>query len=69
MAAFEEVCAYARAADLLVIADAKRADIGSTARDYAAAYVEPHDGLPALADALTVGTYLGRESLEPFLLA
>src|SRR5437870_5015244 len=37
--AFEEVCAYARAAELLVIADGKRGDVGSTARAYAAAYL------------------------------
>ncbi len=36
--AFAEVCDYARAAGLLVIADAKRGDIGSTARAYAAAF-------------------------------
>src|SRR5919109_1635313 len=35
--AFEEVCAYARAAELLVVADGKRGDIGSTARRYAPA--------------------------------
>ncbi len=69
MAAFEEVCAYARSADLLVIADAKRGDIGSTARAYAAAYLEDRDGAPPLADAMTVHTYLGRESIEPFLNA
>src|ERR687887_2504435 len=34
---FEEVCAYARSAGLLVLADAKRGDIGSTSRAYAAA--------------------------------
>src|SRR5204863_2490346 len=39
--ALEAVCDYARAADLLVIVDAKRGDIGSTARAYAAAYLEP----------------------------
>ena len=33
-------CAYARRAGLLVIADGKRGDIGSTARAYAAAYLE-----------------------------
>ena len=38
--ALEETCAYARAAGLLVIADAKRGDIGSTSRAYAAAYLE-----------------------------
>jgi orotidine-5'-phosphate decarboxylase len=67
--AFEEVCAYARAADLIVLVDGKRGDIGSTARAYAAAYVEPRDGEPPLADAITVQVYLGRESLEPFLSA
>ena len=41
--ALEAVCDYARAAGLLVIADAKRGDIGSTARAYAAAYLEPRD--------------------------
>ena len=40
MAAFDEICAYARRAGLLVIADGKRGDIGSTARAYAAAYLE-----------------------------
>jgi orotidine-5'-phosphate decarboxylase len=68
LAALEEVCAYARAADLLVIADAKRGDVPSTARAYAAAFLEPHAGAP-LADALTISPYLGRDSLEPFLQA
>ena len=67
--AFEDACVYAREAGLLVIADAKRGDIGSTARAYAAAYVEPRDGGPPLADAITVNAYLGRESVEPFLSA
>jgi orotidine-5'-phosphate decarboxylase len=40
MRAFEDVCAYARSAGLLVIADGKRSDIGSTARAYATAYLE-----------------------------
>src|SRR5919202_4665127 len=38
--ALEDVCGYARAAGLQVIADAKRGDIGSTARAYAAAFLE-----------------------------
>jgi orotidine-5'-phosphate decarboxylase len=63
----EQVCAYARAAGLLVIADAKRGDIGSTARAYAAAFVEPRGDAPPLADAMTVNPYLGRDALEPFL--
>ena len=65
--AFEQVCAYARSAGLIVLADAKRGDIGSTSRAYAAAYVEPRGDEPPLADAITVNPYLGRESVEPFL--
>src|SRR5919204_2544815 len=63
LSAFEDVCDYARAAGLLVIADAKRGDIGSTARAYAAAYPE---GDKPVADAMTVNVYLARDSLEPF---
>jgi orotidine-5'-phosphate decarboxylase len=57
---FWDACAYARSAGLLVIADVKRGDIGSTAAAYAAAYVPR-------VDALTVNPYLGRDSLEPFV--
>lgn len=67
--ALEEVCEYARSAELLVIADAKRGDIGSTARAYASAFVEPHGDAPPLADAITVNPYLGRDAMEPFLAA
>jgi orotidine-5'-phosphate decarboxylase len=67
--AFEEVCDYARAAGLLVIADVKRGDIGSTARAYAAAFVEARGDAPPLADAVTLSPYLGGDSLEPFLAA
>jgi len=57
---FLETCAYAREAGLLVIADVKRGDIGSTAAAYAQAF------LP-LADAVTVNPYLGGDSVQPFL--
>jgi orotidine-5'-phosphate decarboxylase len=60
--AFAQVCEYARAAGLIVIADAKRGDIGSTARAYARAFIP-------LADAVTVNPYLGGDSIEPFLEA
>ncbi|HZQ81238.1 MAG TPA: orotidine-5'-phosphate decarboxylase [Gaiellaceae bacterium] len=66
LAAFDNVCLYARRAGLIVIADGKRGDIGSTARAYAEAYLE--GDLPR-ADALTVNPYLGRESIEPYLSA
>jgi orotidine-5'-phosphate decarboxylase len=65
--AFEDVCAYSRAAGLQVIADAKRGDIGSTARAYAAAFLESENGHVPLADALTVNPYLGRDSIDPYL--
>lgn len=67
--ALDEVAGYARAAGLLVIADGKRGDVGPTARAYAAAYLEPRAGGPAVADALTVNPYLGRDALEPFVAA
>jgi orotidine-5'-phosphate decarboxylase len=67
--AFEDVCDYARAANLLVIADAKRGDIGSTARAYADAYLERREDMPPPVDALTVSPYLGSDSIEPFLAA
>jgi orotidine-5'-phosphate decarboxylase len=66
LAAYGEVCTYAQRAGMLVIADGKRGDIGSTARAYADAYLE---GDLARADALTVNPYLGRESVEPFVAA
>jgi orotidine-5'-phosphate decarboxylase len=58
-AALAEVCEYAREAGLLVIVDAKRGDVPSTAKAYVAA-------LAPLADAVTVNPYLGHDSLEPF---
>ena len=67
MRAFEDVCAYSRTAGLQVIADAKRGDIGSTARAYAAAFLESENGRDPVADALTVNPYLGRDSIDPYL--
>jgi orotidine-5'-phosphate decarboxylase len=73
MHALEEVCDYARSTGLLVIVDAKRGDIGSTARAYAEAFLEPRDGSdpPAhpLADAVTASPFLGHDSCEPFIAA
>lgn len=56
-AALEEVMATARAAGLLVLADAKRGDIGTTMDAYGAAWLTP--GAPLEADAVTVSPYLG----------
>jgi orotidine-5'-phosphate decarboxylase len=59
----------AREAGLMVICDAKRADIGPTAEAYAAAYLagEDPEAAPFAADAVTVNPYLGRDTLEPFV--
>ena len=64
-AALEEVLAAARHAGLLVIADAKRGDIGSTMAGYAAAWLAP--GSPLEADAVTLSPYLGPDSLRETL--
>lgn len=59
--ALETVIREARAAGLLVIADAKRGDIGSTVDAYGEAWLSP--GSPLEADALTVVAYQGVGSL------
>ena len=48
--------------EILVIADAKRGDIGNTSKMYAKAFLE---NLPF--DALTVAPYMGEDSVAPFL--
>lgn len=67
--AVQKVIAYARKAGLIVIADAKRGDIGSTAEAYADAWLAGEDPAAAAfaADALTVNAYLGADTLEPFV--
>jgi orotidine-5'-phosphate decarboxylase len=67
--ALDRVCAAAADHDLIVIADAKRGDIGSTAQAYAEAWLAPRDGSGPVADAVTVNPYMGGDSLEPFLSA
>ena len=62
LGALEDVMRAARAAGILVIADAKRGDIGSTMDAYAAAWLTP--GAPLEADALTVSPYLGVGALS-----
>ncbi|MFL1999107.1 MULTISPECIES: orotidine-5'-phosphate decarboxylase [unclassified Microbacterium] len=64
-AALEDVMAAGRDAGLLVIADAKRGDIGSTMEGYASAWLQP--GSPLEADAVTLSPYLGPDSLDTTL--
>jgi len=67
MRALSSVMARARSAGLLVLVDAKRGDIGSTAEGYANAFFG--EGAPFEADALTLNPYMGLDTLEPFALA
>lgn len=60
-AALEEVLAAARQAGLLIIADVKRGDIGSTLAAYAQAWLSPGGSLES--DAMTVSAYQGVGSL------
>jgi orotidine-5'-phosphate decarboxylase len=61
----ESTVSAAREAGALVLLDAKRGDIGSTAAAYADAYLRP--GSPLSVDALTINPYLGFGSLQPFV--
>ncbi len=61
---YHETMAYAREKGLIVIADVKRGDIGSTA----AAYAEAHLARSP-ADAVTVNPYFGLDGVKPFLEA
>lgn len=62
LVALEEVMQAAHDAGLLVIADAKRGDIGTTMAGYAQAWFG--DDSPLRSDALTVNPYLGPSSLS-----
>lgn len=62
-AVLEAVLAAAREAGLLVIADAKRGDLGTTVEAYGQAWLVA--GSPLEADAVTLSPYLGLGSLEP----
>jgi len=59
----EATIAYIRSkGDCFIIADAKRGDIGNTARKYAEAFFDKLG-----VDAVTLSPYMGRDSIEPFL--
>lgn len=65
--ALGRVCAYASSKGLIVIMDAKRNDIGTTATAYAKAYLGSHGRSAWGTDALTVSPYLGSDTLQPFV--
>lgn len=60
--ALEEVISVAKRVGMVVVLDAKRGDIGSTAEAYASAAFDASG-----ADAVTVSPWLGPESLAPFV--
>lgn len=63
--ALQHLVERARERRLLVLLDAKRGDIGSTAAGYSAAYLGPQAAMRC--DAMTLNPYLGRDTLTPFL--
>ena len=73
MKTFKETCRYAHEKGMVVIADAKRGDIGSTAKGYSNAYLgqtplgEEKRIAFELIDFLTVNPYLGVDSIKPFV--
>lgn len=56
---------HAQAKGMLVLLDAKRGDIGTTAEGYARATIGAKPGFGA--DCVTVNPYMGLDTLEPFL--
>ncbi len=72
MKAYKKTIDYAKKMGLIVIADAKRNDIGSTAALYSSAFLggveingKKHTAFDA--DILTVTPYLGSDGIDPFL--
>lgn len=63
MQVFWDVCDYAHQQGLIVIADGKRNDIGTTCEAYADAYLSSDSSI----DALTVSPYLGSDGIKPFI--
>lgn len=72
MKAFEDTCNYAKQKDMIIIADNKRGDIGSTAEAYAKAYLgkvsvgEKKESIFDV-DFVTVNPYLGIDGVKPFI--
>lgn len=72
LVAYHKTCEYAKSLGLIVIADAKRGDIGTTSKAYADAFLGTTDvwGTPYQAfssDYLTVNPYLGTDCLNEFV--
>ena len=72
MEAFKETCEYAKKKGMIVIADIKRGDIGSTAQGYSNAYLgktKIGEGEQSIFDIdfVTVNPYMGIDCVKPFI--
>ena len=70
--AFKETCNYAKEKGMIVIADAKRGDIGSTAQGYSNAFLGRttvgDKQIPIFdVDFVTVNAYFGIDCVKPFI--
>lgn len=72
MEAFKETCQYAKEKGMIVINDAKRGDIGSTAQGYSNAFLgktpigETEQAIYDV-DFVTVNPYMGTDCVKPFI--
>lgn len=72
MEAFRETCQYAKEKGMIVIADIKRGDIGSTAAGYSNAFLgkttigEKEEAIYDV-DFVTVNPYIGTDCVKPFI--
>ncbi len=72
MESFKKTCEYAKEKGMIVIADAKRGDIGSTAKGYSNAFLgktqigELEESIYDV-DFLTVNPYMGTDCVKPFI--
>ena len=72
MKAFEETCKYAKEKGMIVIADIKRGDIGTTAKAYSNAFlgrtkIGNKEEKIFDVDFVTLNPYMGIDSIKPFL--
>ncbi len=70
--AYQRICDYAHQKGLIVIADVKRGDIGSTSLAYADGFIGAPTAFgeiytPFYSDFLTINPYLGSDGLKPFV--
>lgn len=72
MEAFKETCRYAKEKGMIVIADIKRGDIGSTAQGYSNAFlgktpIGKKEEAIFDVDFVTVNPYMGTDCVKPFI--